>query len=159
MPQDQFYGFPKRGLEPNLWHPRVMQTSAGFDLRTTLPLRKPWDVGTTQVIGQCVVASAQVVLDAGGSGNNTVFMELPYALVVQSGGPGTSFDFQNVGTFYFERPGGNMYVGIVQGFIGGNRAIFRSGIGVSANGFGNGPSITLAAGDVLALSLSYFANV
>lgn len=164
MPQDQFYGFPKHGMEPQEWHPRFSQNAAGTfsPNKDQLALRKPYDIGTIVVIGQMVFAQATVQFDVAGSGGSVLlFLELPYQLQPSSRvGQGTLIDLANIGTFYYERSTGSaLYTGITEGFFGTNQGIFRTGSGTTASGFGNFPSLAVAAGDIISVNLTYFANV
>lgn len=159
MPQDQFAGFPKRGMEPSLWHPRINQLSTNaFDPKSAIALRKPFTDGQYAVIGQWVVASFEIVFDAGGSGNNLIWLELPVAYQSMAGStpPG-----QIIGSFYVERTSGPMWVGAITTTTGvpSTAAIFRTGGGVTANGFGLGALWTITAGDSFSVQLTYFANV
>lgn len=165
--QDQLYGLPKRGAEPDSWTPRIIQNAGGtFNLKDAIPLRKPNTAGLVQTMGQFVVAQASVVLDAAGAASAAIYLELPLQSVITvrslQGGAASAAaasDLIAVGTFYLERAASVMWTGAIQAYHNTNQAIFRTGAGAGATAMGSAPAFTLAAGDVFQFNLAYFANV
>lgn len=161
--QDQFYGFPKRGMEPQLWRPRVSQAgSYSFVPNSVIPLRKPADGGQFMTIGQWVNAQATVTFDGSGTPNVAVVMELPLMAHIPDLGfvstVGTATDCIVVGSYYYGRSGGVISSGVIT-TAGAQVTFFRAGVTTSDNAFGASPAMTVTAGDRLGVSLGYFASV
>lgn len=150
MPGGQFPGLPRRALEPASWRPVLWQTAATRAEGNRLAMRRPGDEGWYVQNGLWVTAQATVVFNSAGTGANILVLRLPIAVQYAA----NAIQSFVVGHGFLRRSGAWNYPCTIT-TQDSDLAVFRTQLTAADAAWGSNPNIAIAAGDELAINLSY----
>lgn len=153
--QNQLYGLSRAGFEVHEWYPQLYQTSDGTlsSKRQHLRLRPPAQRGSYILLGPWCFANAAVVLDAGGSASQAIFLDLPVPpLTPNDVSSPAAYASMNTGTYWFQRSSSSMSTGIVAADASGVFGVLRPANITTDGGFS---TVNTAAGDRFSFNLAY----